>query len=151
MFGCEAGGGDVWCVEKKKNTTSGSHLDMREVVVVGDASKQWKEPKKPPLARVWTQGRQWWWVTCRKYERKPPPARIWMQGRWRWWVTCRNNKKNEKNRLWLTFGHEGGSGGGWRVKSTKKNHLQLAFGCEGGDSGHSLGLTGVSSRWRKNE
>jgi len=41
-----------------KSTTSGLRLEAREVVVVGVASKRWKEP---PPARVWTRGRWWWW------------------------------------------------------------------------------------------
>jgi len=35
-FGCERGGGGGSCVEMMKRTTSGLHLDAREVVVVGD-------------------------------------------------------------------------------------------------------------------
>jgi len=46
---------------------------------------------------------------------------------------CRNA---ENNHLRLTFGHEGGGGGG-RGVGRAKNHLQLAFGCEGGGGGGS--------------
>ena len=67
-----------------KRTTSDSHVDAREVEVVGDASKRRKERKTPPPARVWTRGRRWWWVTCRKYK---------------------------KNHLRLAFGREGGGSG----------------------------------------
>ena len=52
-FECEGGGGGGRRVGRTKETTSGSHLDAREVVV-GDGLK---ERKKPPPARVWTRGR----------------------------------------------------------------------------------------------
>jgi hypothetical protein len=81
VFGCEGGDGGGRRVETPKITTSTSHLDAREVVVVGEVSE---ERKKPPLARVWTQGR--WWGE-----------------------SCRNDKKNH---LRLAFGREGGGGGG---------------------------------------
>ena len=35
MFGCEGGGGSGSPVERSKITTSGLHLDAREVVVAG--------------------------------------------------------------------------------------------------------------------
>ena len=57
-FGREGGGDGGWRVEtmkRTKNTTSGSRLDAREAVVVGDMSK---------------------------VQKKLPPARIWMRGRW---------------------------------------------------------------------
>jgi len=38
-----------------KNTTPGSHLDARGVVVVASGRKRWKTP---PLARVCMQGRR---------------------------------------------------------------------------------------------
>ena len=56
-FGCKGGGGGS-CVKTPKSTTSGSHLDAREVVVVGVVSKH---RNGPPLAHVWTRGRWWWW------------------------------------------------------------------------------------------
>ena len=46
-FRCKGGGGRV--VEKSKKSTSGSRLDVREVVLVGDLSNS---PKSPPLAHV---------------------------------------------------------------------------------------------------
>ena len=45
---CEEGGGRV--IKKSKKSTSGLHLDVREVVLVGDPLNS---PKSPPLARVW--------------------------------------------------------------------------------------------------
>jgi hypothetical protein len=57
VFGREGGGGCGRRVGRTKMTTSGSHWDTREVVVVGVASKRRKEP---PPARIWTRGR-WWW------------------------------------------------------------------------------------------
>ena len=81
-FGREGGGGGGTGSRIDEKTTSGSHLDAREVVVVGDVLKERKTP---------------------------PPARNWMRGRWWWWVTCR---KNEKNHLRLAFGRKGGGGGG---------------------------------------
>ena len=50
MFGCEEGGGHGRNVERTKITTSGSHLDAREVVIMADVLKQ---VQKPPLAHVW--------------------------------------------------------------------------------------------------
>ena len=73
-----------------KSTTSGSHLEAREVVVVGVASKRWKEP---------------------------PPARVWTRGRWWWWGSRRNA---EMDHLRLAFGSEGGDGGGSRVETPER-------------------------------
>ena len=110
-FGHEGGGGGGTGGRIDEKTTSGLRLDAREEVVVGDVSKERKittyslrldarevvvvcdmskERKKPPPARVWMQGRWWWWVThdVSKERKKPPPARIWMRGRPWWWVTC---------------------------------------------------------------
>jgi len=56
-FQCEGDGGGWMHVETTKWTIPGSHLDMREVVVVGVASKC---RNQPPPARIWTRGR-WWW------------------------------------------------------------------------------------------
>jgi len=42
-FGCEGGGGGGSRVETTKMTTSGSYLDAREVVVVGDGLKERKK------------------------------------------------------------------------------------------------------------
>jgi len=39
MFGCEGGGGSGNRIEMTKKTTSSSHLDAREVVMVGVVSK----------------------------------------------------------------------------------------------------------------
>jgi len=135
-----------------KRTTSGSRLDAREVVVVGDMLKRRK-------------GRWLWWETCRNSEKKPPPARVWMRGRWLWWETCRNV---EMDHLRLAFGCEGGGCNGRHVetakwttsgsrldarevvvvgdlsKRRKKNHLRLAFGCEGGGCG---GRHVETSKW----
>ena len=49
-FGHEGGSGGGTGGRIDEKTTSGSHLDMREVVVVGDVLKRQKEP---PPARVW--------------------------------------------------------------------------------------------------
>ena len=59
-FGCGGGGGGSR-IETPKSTTSGSHLDAREVVV-GVASKR---RNGPPPARVWMRGRWWWWQGLR--------------------------------------------------------------------------------------
>jgi len=61
-----------------KRTTSGSRLEVREVVVVGGTSKQ---------------------------QNQPPLARVWKKGRWLWWEARQNG---EINHLRLTFGCEGG-------------------------------------------
>ena len=82
VFGCEGGGGGGRHGERVEKTTSGSRLDAREVVVVGDVVKA---TKTPPPARIWTRGRWWWQETCRK---------------------------NKKNHLRLAFGRKGGGGGG---------------------------------------
>ena len=50
MFGHEGGGGGGSPVETIERTTSVSHLDAREVVVMAGLSKQMKEP---PLSRIW--------------------------------------------------------------------------------------------------
>ena len=52
----------VGSIYRWKWTTSGSLLEAREVMVVGVASKRWKEP---PPARVWMRGRWWWWQGLR--------------------------------------------------------------------------------------
>ena len=81
VFGSEGGDGGGSRIKTPERTTSGSRLDVREVVVVGFASKR---RNGPPLAHVWTRGRWWWWGSCRN-------AKI--------------------NHLRLAFGREGGGGG----------------------------------------
>ena len=70
-------------------TTSGSHLNAREVVVVGGTSKLRNEP---------------------------PPACVSMRGRW-WWLDVRQNDQMDHPRL--AFGREGGGGDGSRIKTPK--------------------------------
>jgi len=155
-FRCEGGGGGSR-VETPKKTTSGLRLDTREM---GGMSK---ERNKPPLARVQTRGRWWWWEACWNNEKKPPPAHVWTRGRW-CGGSCVEIVKN--NHLQLVFGCKGGGSGGrwskrrkqttsssrlnarevvwWQaVETTKKNHLQLAFEREGG------GVVGDGSKEQK--
>jgi hypothetical protein len=72
-----------------------------------------------------------------KQPKNPPPAHVWMQGRW-WWQTRRDV---EKIHLWLAFGREGGGGGGKCVEMSKKSTSSLrVMEFENGfeDMGHNL-------------
>ena len=122
--------------KERKKTTSGSRLDAREVVVVGDGLKHRKKP--PPLAfereggggggRHVGRTKMTTSSLClnvrevvvvggtSKLRNEPPPARVSTQGRW-WWLDARQN--DQMDHPWLAFGREGGGGGGSRVKMPK--------------------------------
>ena len=77
-FGCEGGGSGGSGIEIIKRSTSGSHLDAREVVVVADVLKCQKDP---PPARVRMRGRLEAVEAALKPLNSPPLARFWTQGR----------------------------------------------------------------------
>jgi hypothetical protein len=80
VFGCKGGGSGGSGIETIERSTSGSHLDVREVVVVADVLKR---QKGPPPARV----RMRWKVevveVALKPLKSPPPALVWTRGRWK--------------------------------------------------------------------
>jgi len=126
-----------WVASKQvKMTTSSSHLDAREVVVVADGRNDKKNYLQLAFEREGggvvagsrnsqrnhlqlafgcegggSGGRR------SKQLKEPPPARVWTRGRWWQWEM---GQKNKRNHLRLAFGCEGG-GGGRRVKRTKKS------------------------------
>jgi len=104
-FGCKGGGGGKG-VGRTKKTTSSSHLNMREVVVVGDMLKHWKKShcqlafgckggggwgecvettKKTTFSSHLDVREMVVGANRLKQPKKPPLAHIWMQGRWWWW------------------------------------------------------------------
>jgi hypothetical protein len=89
-FGCEGGGGGGRRVERMKETTSGSCLDAREVVVVGDRSKRRNDHLLLAVGREGGGG------------------------------GGRRVEKMKKNHLLLAVGRKGGGGGGSHVKMTKR-------------------------------
>ena len=91
MFGRKGGGGGGNRIELSKKSTSGSHLDTREVAVVVVASNQWK--KKTTLG------------SCLDAREVDEGA---------------DGSKRRKNFLQLAFGHEGGGRYGRGVERTNK-------------------------------
>ena len=84
MFRCEGGGSSGSGIETIKRSTSGSHLDAREVVVADMLKCQ----KGPPLACIRMGGRVEAMEAALKPLKSPPPAHFWMQGR----VTVKKSK-----------------------------------------------------------
>ena len=130
MFEHEGGGGGS-CVEMMKWTTSGSHLDVRWRWQLcrnneknhlrlafghegGGGGAEALEGQKKTTSSSCLDVRE----VAEASERckQPPLAHVWMRGRWWRWQSRRND---EKNHLWLMFGHKGG-GGGSRVETTKR-------------------------------
>jgi len=101
-------------VETMKKTTSGSHLDAREVVMAADGQNSRKNHLRLVFECEGGGG------------------------------GGRSVESTKKNHLRLAFGCKGGGGDGRRVKRTKKNHLQLTFGREGGGCGGSLGVADIN-------
>jgi len=77
-------------VETMKKTTSGSHLDAREVVVVADGRNSWKNHLRLAFEHEGGGG------------------------------GGRSVESTKKNHLWLVFGCEGGGGDGRHVERMKK-------------------------------
>jgi len=134
-FGCEGGGGGGSHVETTKMTTSGSHLDAREVVVVGDGSKE----RKKTTSGLHLDAREVVVVgDGSKCQKKPPLARVWTRGRWRWWEAC---WKNENDHLRLAFECKGGGGGGRHVETAKWTTSSSRF------DAREMVVVGCASKW----
>jgi len=96
-----------------KITTSGSRLDAREVVVVGDGRNTEKNHLQLAFKCEGGGGGGRRVETAEKNHLRLTFGR---EGGW-WWESCQND---EKNHLQLAFGCEGGGGGGSRVETTKR-------------------------------
>src|SRR6266567_1468251 len=102
-----------WCQMHRnvKRTTSGSHLDAREVVVVANASKREKHHLRlafgcegggggKGVGGGGGKGVGGGGGKCVETRKAPPPARVWMRGRWWWqgswwwWWQMRRNAKS---------------------------------------------------------